>query len=87
LLCKNNNQIFRYNKNTLSLYFISTNSKNKYLPLLQKENIKIKKFIDGDFESIYHFPEEQLSQVAIILKLQTMHKNIFPNFEQNSPIP
>ena len=59
--------------------FTSTNSKNKYIPLLQKENIKIKEFIDGDFESIYHFPEEQLSLVSKILKPQTMHKNIFPN--------
>jgi len=81
LLCKNNNQIFRYNKNTLSLLFTSTNSKNKYLPLLHKENIKIKVFINGDFESIYHFNEVDLPQVAKILKPQTMHKNIFPNFE------
>ena len=53
--------------------------------MLQKENIKIKEFIDGDFESIYHFNEADLPQVAKILKPQTMHKNIFPNFEQNLP--
>ena len=81
LITKNKNYIYRYSKTTLAILFTSTNSKNIYFPLLEKENIKLKEFISSDLESIYHFPESDLPIVATIMKIQTMHKSIFPNFE------
>jgi len=81
LITKNKNYIYRYSKTTLAILFTSTNSKNIYLPLLEKENIKLKEFVSSDLESIYHFPESDLPQVATIMKIQTMHKTIFPNFD------
>ena len=80
LITKNKNYIYRYSKTTLAIYFTSNNSKNIYLPLLEKE-IKLKEFISSDLESIYHFPESYLSIVAKIMKIQTIHKSVFPNFE------
>ena len=81
LITKNKNYIYRYSKTTLAILFTSTNSKNIYLPLLEKENIKLKEFISSDMESIYHFTESDLSKLATIMKIQKMHKSIFPNFE------
>jgi len=81
LITKNKNYIYRYSKTTLAILFTSTNSKNIYFPLLEKENIKLKEFISSDMESIYHFTESDLSKLATIMKIQKMHKSIFPNFE------
>jgi len=78
LKCKNNNQIYRYNKNTLAILFTSTKSKNKYLPDIEKLKVKIRLLSEGNFESIYLFPEKDLAKVASILKPQTKGKNINP---------
>ena len=74
-------QIFRYDKNTLSLLLLSTNARNKYLPLLDEAKIKYKEHISGDSEYIFHFPESQLDTVAKIVKLQGKGKHTYPNFE------
>jgi uncharacterized membrane protein len=73
--------IYRWDKNTLAIYFTSTNAKNKYVSLLEQENVDICEFISGDNESVFHFPENQFNTVAKILKPQKKFKDNFPNFE------
>lgn len=74
-------QIYRYSENTLALFLNSTQSKNKYIPILDENNIKYKEFISGESEYIFHFPEKQLPTVAKIVNVQRKFKNEFPNFE------
>ncbi len=73
---KYNTQVYRYDKNTLALYFAATNTVNKILPVLKDLGVQLKLFVQGDFESVYLFPEQDLSKVHSILKFQTKGKNI-----------
>ncbi len=80
LICKNNIQIFRYDKDNLSIYFPTTNSRLKYEPLLKK--FKIELLSDGDFESTFLFKEINFLEVAEIVKPQTKGKSIDPKSKQ-----
>lgn len=74
-------QIFRYSNNTLSLYFLTTNAKKKYIPLLEHAKVNLKEFIIGESEYLYHFPERQLSTVVDIVHVTVRGKHKYPNFE------
>jgi hypothetical protein len=74
-------QIFRNSKDTLSIYFLTTNAMKKYIPLLEDAKVSIKEHVSGDSEYIYHFPERQLSTVADIVHITVRGKHKYPNFE------
>lgn len=76
--------IFRYDEDTLAIYFTSTNAKNKFIPLLKQENVDVINFTEGEFESTWHFPSSQLEKVAKILKPQKKFKDTYPNFEDKN---
>lgn len=81
IICKNKNQIFRYSKNILALYLVTTNSKSKILPQLKNANIKYEVYIEGDFEGIYLIKESDLPTLVSIVKPLVHSKNKYPNFE------
>lgn len=80
ILGKYHIECYRYDKNTLSVYFPSgRSSTNIVLPQFDKLNIKYKLHIDGDYESIYLISEKDLTKIHSILKFQTKGKDIKPD--------
>lgn len=78
LSCKYRTEIFRYDKHTLAVYFVSNQTVNNVLPKLKEMGVKLTLFAEGDFESVYHFSEGDLQKVVSILKPMTQGKNIKP---------
>lgn len=68
--------MYRYDDNILAIYFISNRTTTNVLPKLQDLGIQLTLFVEGDFESVYLFPEKDLSKVHSILKFQIKGKNI-----------
>lgn len=83
LKCKNNVEIFRYNKKELGILFPARNTLNKMLPILKKKKIKVKKISEGDSESIYAFKEKDLSEIAKILNIFIRGKFVDPMDKRN----
>lgn len=73
---KYNTEIYRYDDDTLAIYFVATNTVNNVLPKLQELGVHLTKYLEGDSESIYLFPEKDIHKVHTILKFQTKGKNI-----------
>jgi len=76
LLGKYKIQVYRYDKNTLSIYFLNNQTVNNVIPQLRELGINIELYLEGDFESIYHFKECEIEKVNEIVKFQTKGKNI-----------
>lgn len=85
-LLHKNGHIFRHDDNTLALFLNSSNSKNKYLPLLDESKIKYEEFLSGESEYIILFPEKQINLVAKIVNVQRKFKNEYPNYEDEKVI-
>lgn len=82
LKCKSNTEIYRYNENTLAIYFQSViYAKNRIKDLLDL-GVHLTKFMQGSNESIYLFPESQIELVAEILKPTIKGKNKSPKAGQ-----
>ena len=54
------------------------------VPQLEQIGVKLDLYLDCDGEAIYHFPEDQISLVASILKPQTKGKSINPKSVKSS---
>lgn len=79
LLGKYHIECYRYNENTLALYFPSgKNATNIILPQFDNLGIIYKLHIDGDYESIYLVSEKDLDKIHSVVKFQTKGKNIKP---------
>ena len=76
LLGKYKIQVYRYDKNTLSIYFLNNQTVNNVIPQLRELGINIELYLEGDFESIYHFKECEIEKVNKIVKFQTKGKGI-----------
>lgn len=80
LKAKHGIQVYRQDEDILAIYF--SGGKNTYTldTVLQLENAGVNLFlhIDGDKESVYLVPEEQLHIVNRIIKFQTQGKNVKP---------
>jgi hypothetical protein len=72
---KYNTEIFRYDKNTIAIYFISGATTNNVLPQFDKLGVKYKCYVQGDFESVYHFKEKDLEKIHSVLHFQIKGKN------------
>jgi hypothetical protein len=79
LLGKYNIQVYRWNKNTLCIYFPSGNSAtNIILPLLDQIGVTYKLYLDADGESIYKVKESDIDKLHSVIHFQTKGKNISP---------
>lgn len=76
LLGKHKIQVYRYDEDTLCIYFQSGQTVNNIIPQLEKLNIKLDLFVRGDTEFIYFFDEKELSKVHSVVKFQIKGKNI-----------
>jgi thiamine monophosphate kinase len=66
-------------KKTLVLYFPKGRSTaNIILPELDKLEVKYKLHLEGDYELVYIFPEDQIHKVHSVVKFKTQGKNIKP---------
>ena len=76
LLGKYKIQVYRYDENTLSILFTNNQTVNNVIPQLNSLGVKTELYLDGEFESIYHFNEEDIDKVNEIIKFQTKGKGI-----------
>jgi len=76
LLGKYKIQVYRHDKNTLAIYFLNNQTVNNIIPQLKELGINIELYLEGDFESIYHFKECEIEKVNKIVKFQTKGKGI-----------
>lgn len=85
LKCKNA-EIYRYNANTLVVYFFSDNSNqfaNNRIEELKENGVNLTLFQYGQFERTFKFLENQLNIVANILKPVTRGANKSPKVNKN----
>jgi hypothetical protein len=76
---KFNAEIYRYNSDTLIIYFPSgKNASNKVLPEFDKLGIKYTLFGDGTCEQDYMVSESDIDKIHKVLKFQTKGKAISP---------
>lgn len=79
LLGKYNIQVYRWNKDTLCIYFPTGNSAtNIVLPQLDQIGVKYKLYIDADGESIYKVRESDIDKLHSVLHFQIKGKNVNP---------
>ena len=76
LLGKYKIQVYRYDENTLSILFTNNQTVNNVIPQLNSLGVKTELYLDGEFESIYHFNEEDIDKVNEVIKFQTKGKGI-----------
>jgi hypothetical protein len=71
-------EVYRYNNDTLAVQFITTTSAKITIIKLTKLGIELKKFGQGDYESVYFISENDIDKVNSILKFQTKGAKISP---------
>jgi 16S rRNA U1498 N3-methylase RsmE len=71
-------EVYRYNKNTLAVQFMTTESAKITIQKLSELGVNLTNFIQGDFESVYLFPEKDLDKVNSVLKFQKKGAKISP---------
>lgn len=73
-------EVYRYNPDTLAIYFPKGQSTvTAILPKFDELSIDYQLYLEGDYESVYHFPEDQIHKVNQVLKFQFKGRNIKPN--------
>ena len=76
LLGKHKIQIYRWNKNTLCVYFASNNTVNNILPQLQEKGVQLELYLQGDVESVYKVKESDIHKLHEVIRFQIKGKNI-----------
>lgn len=76
LLGKHKIQLYRWDKNTLCIYFQSNQTVNNIIPLLTEKGIQTELFIQGDVESVYKVKESDIHTLHEVIRFQTKGKNI-----------
>jgi hypothetical protein len=71
-------EVYRYNSNTLAIQFNTKPSVKTVIPKLSELGVTTTLFVQGDFESVYLFPEKDLDKVNNILKFKTSGARISP---------
>lgn len=77
-------QIFRYDKNILALLLNTSHAKSTIIPKLENLGVNFTIALDGDFEGIFHFPEEQIDIVTSIVKPMIKGRNISPKSKRTT---
>jgi len=72
---KYKSQLYRWNAHTIAIDFYTTNSRNIIVPLVKKVGVKLKKYSEGDSESTYLFPEDDIKKVCEVVKPRIKGKN------------
>ena len=70
-----NTEIYRYDKNTLAIYFTSNQTINSIANKLNEKNIKLSLLVQGDTESIYTVKESHINDLHEILHFKIVGKN------------
>jgi len=73
---KYKSQLYRWDTHTIAIDFYTTSSRNIIVPLVKKAGVRLKKYSEGDSESTYLFPEDDINKVCEIVKPRIRGKNI-----------
>lgn len=76
LLGKYKIQVYRWNKNTLCVYFASNQTVNNILPQLQEKGVQLELYLQGDTESVYKVKESDIHKLHEVIRFQIKGKNI-----------
>lgn len=76
LLGKYNIQVYRWDKNTLCIYFASNQTVNNVIPKLEELGVKLDPYLQCEGEQVFKFKEPDIEKVHSIVKFQTKGKNI-----------
>ena len=76
LLGKHKIQVYRWNKNTLCVYFTSNQTVNNILPQLQEKGVQLELYLQGDTESVYKVKESDIHRLHEVIRFQIKGKNI-----------
>lgn len=83
LLGRHKIQVYRWDKNTLCIYFASNQTVNNVLPKAKEMGIKLELYLQGDLESVYKFKEADIHKLHEIVRFQIKGKNIQAKSKKN----
>lgn len=76
LLGKYKIQVYRWDKNTLCIYFQSNQTVNNIIPKLKELGVELELYLQGDTEQIFKVHEKYIEQLHEVIRFQTKGKNI-----------
>lgn len=76
ILGKWKTEVYRFNENTLAIYFKSNQTVGNVIPQLEDLGVKLELYIQGEFEQVFIFSESDLPKLHQVIKFQIKGKNI-----------